>query len=277
MRFTDLHLARSYQELAARVAGQLAAMPGGVSLAIAGAQGTGKSTFARLLVESLRGQHAQTAALLSLDDFYLTRAERLLLAEQVHPLLATRGVPGTHDLDRLRAVIAALKQGRRVETPVFDKATDDRLTDSSVTGPAGILICEGWCWGARPESTRRLEAPVNDLELQRDPDGTWRRWVNLRLRDYQDLFRVDASLFFAAPSMAAVLDWRWQQEQELMRERQGGGIMTRGELEAFIAHYQRITTWMLQDMPTRADILVALGSDHRIASVRTPGNSGNVQ
>ena len=277
VRFTDLHRVESYQELATKVARQLAALPGRVSFSVAGAQGTGKSTFAKLLVESLRRGHSETVALLSLDDFYLTRTQRLLLAENVHPLLATRGVPGTHDVDCLRAVIAALKQGKSVASPVFDKATDDRLADSSVAGPARIVVCEGWCWGARPESDRRLDAPVNDLEMRRDPEGAWRRWVNRKLREYQDLFRCDATLFFAAPSMASVLDWRWQQEQDLMLERQGDRIMTRGELEEFIACYQRITTWMLRDMPARADIVVTLDRDHRPASVRTRGNSGNIQ
>ena len=61
--------------------------------------------------------------MLSLDDLYLPKAERLRLARDVHPLLATRGVPGTHDValgvecSRASARRArrcpALRQGRR--------------------------------------------------------------------------------------------------------------------------------------------------------------------
>ena len=38
---------------------------------------------------------------LSIDDFYLSKAKRKRLAASVHPLLAIRGVPGTHDVHRL--------------------------------------------------------------------------------------------------------------------------------------------------------------------------------
>jgi len=78
-----------------------------------GAQGSGKSTLAR----ALAGRFPRAVAL-SIDDFYLTRAERLRLAKEVHPLLATRGVPGTHDLDLANAVLTALERGEPVALPV---------------------------------------------------------------------------------------------------------------------------------------------------------------
>ena len=42
--------------------------------------------------------HGLRAAILSLDDIYLSGADRLQRANTIHPLLATRGVPGTHDV-----------------------------------------------------------------------------------------------------------------------------------------------------------------------------------
>ena len=68
------------------------------------------------------------AAAVSLDDFYLTRARRHALARTVHPLLATRGVPGTHDLPLLLDVLLRVRSGRPVRLPVFDKlAVRDRM------------------------------------------------------------------------------------------------------------------------------------------------------
>jgi D-glycerate 3-kinase len=65
---------------------------------LCGAQGSGKSTAAAALVELLA--HEQLPAIaLSIDDFYLPRIERQRLAREIHPLLATRGVPGTHDVE----------------------------------------------------------------------------------------------------------------------------------------------------------------------------------
>ena len=70
-------------------------------LGINGAQGTGKSTLADYLRLALEIEYDWHVAVLSIDDFYLTKAERTQLAEDVHPLLVTRGVPGTHDIQML--------------------------------------------------------------------------------------------------------------------------------------------------------------------------------
>ena len=72
------------------------------SMAIAGSQGTGKSTLAQAVQILLRVQYAKQAVIFSLDDFYLTGAERQQLGEQIHPLLRTRGAPGTHDLESMQ-------------------------------------------------------------------------------------------------------------------------------------------------------------------------------
>ena len=67
-------------------------------LGINGAQGAGKSTLADFLREYLAVAHDRSTVVLSIDDLYLTRAQRQALARDVHPLLSTRGVPGTHDV-----------------------------------------------------------------------------------------------------------------------------------------------------------------------------------
>src|SRR5689334_19206036 len=74
---------------------------------ISGLQGSGKSTLASVLGVSARtrGVHCEV---LSLDDFYFGRRGRLRLARMLHPLFATRGVPGTHDLALLLRTLAAL-------------------------------------------------------------------------------------------------------------------------------------------------------------------------
>ena len=74
---------------------------------INGAQGTGKSTLAKFLSLMLTQQPFRVANL-SLDDFYLDSNRRDQLARDVHPLLATRGVPGTHDLAMAEQVLAEL-------------------------------------------------------------------------------------------------------------------------------------------------------------------------
>ena len=164
-------------------------------LGINGGQGTGKSTLAAYIALAIGEPGEYSVVVLSIDDFYLTRAERRELARAVHPLLATRGVPGTHDIPMLRDCIARLRglgQGERCRLPRFDKAADERADSSSwpaVTGPIDLVILEGWCVGSVAETDADLDAPVNELEADEDPDGRWRRYVNERLRtDYAEVF-----------------------------------------------------------------------------------------
>lgn len=113
-------------------------------------RGSGKSTAAALLADFLALLGLRTA-ILSIDDLYLTRSARGRLAREVHPLLVTRGVPGTHDLDlgvRTIDALCALRSGQRLPLPCFDKSTDDRLPPlrwPAIEGPVDIILFEGWC------------------------------------------------------------------------------------------------------------------------------------
>ena len=242
-------------------------------VSVAGAQGSGKTTLALALQRLLQEQYAIGAVTLSLDDFYLTREERHRLAQDVHPLLSTRGVPGTHDVDWMTRAIDALRQGRSTEIPRFDKAVDDRMEALQPVPPAQLVICEGWCWGAVPEPSNRLVSPLNRLEAEKDPDGSWRRYVNRRLEDYQPLFENDCHIFLQVPSTEAVFQWRWQQEQELrLQAGEAGRVMNEQQVRDFIQYYERITRWMLETSPSRADVCVTLDDDHRFS-----GDSGTIQ
>ncbi len=74
--------------------------------------------------------------------------------------------------------------------------------------------------GARPEPSEALVAPVNALERERDPDGTWRAHVNAALAGpYRALFgRLDLFVLFTAPDFATVLAWR-REAAKLLRRR----------------------------------------------------------
>ena len=63
-----------------------------------GSQGSGKSTLTAFLSLILTHHFGLNTVDISIDDFYLTKIQREQLAKDVHPLLATRGVPGTHDI-----------------------------------------------------------------------------------------------------------------------------------------------------------------------------------
>jgi D-glycerate 3-kinase len=266
--------------LASWAARRRAAVHGTFVLGISGAQGTGKSTLAARLTHLLAERFDLRAAVLSLDDLYLTRAEREQLAADVHPLLRTRGVPGTHDVALGRKVIASIHaatQGQHVSIPRFDKARDDRASREAwpeLEGPVDVLLFEGWCLGAAPEPDGALAAPINDLEREQDRDGRWRSYVNGQLAGrYVALFKeIGALLFLAAPDMQSSLAWRIQQERELAKSagagaRAGRAVMSDADVERFVQHYERISRHMLAEVPSRADAVLELDGEHGYASI----------
>ena len=256
--------------LAARIAA--VAMGPAFVVGICGPQGSGKST-AVLVVGRLLEQRGLRVATLSLDDLYLPIEDREALARDVHPLLRTRGAPGTHDVALGLAVLDGLAGPGGTAIPRFDKATDTRAPVESwsvVEGPVDVVLFEGWCVGARPEPEAALRKPINALERERDPDSLWRTHVNAALAGpYRTLFaRLDLLVQFVAPDFEAVLAWRQEQERKL-RDRlaaagQGGArAMDDAQVAAFVQHYERLTRHIAREMPARADIVIRLDSDRR--------------
>lgn len=247
-------------------------------LGINGAQGTGKSTLSEFLAEYLAAELGRSTAVLSLDDLYLTRAERQALARTVHPLLATRGVPGTHDVGlgiRVLDALGALGAGEQLALPRFDKAVDDRRSVAEwpvVRGAVELVIFEGWCVCSEAVPDAELDQPVNALEAAEDSDGAWRRFVNEQLASvYPALFsRVDALVFLAAPGFDAIRRWRFEQERKLIANigNQTKQTMDGAGIERFVRHFERVTRQDLERLPCRADVVLELGSDHTVTAVR---------
>lgn len=253
-------------QLAAHVSAWRTGHTGLLTLGISGAQGSGKSTLVAGLAQRLEGEGLRVATL-SLDDLYLTRAERQRLAREVHPLFATRGVPGTHDVALGLATIAALARGEAAPLPRFDKGRDDRAPESEwLRAPAGtdVLLLEGWCLGAVPQPEADLVRPVNTLEAAEDVGGIWRAHANAALAGpYRQLFAaIDRLVLLAAPGWHVVAKWREQQEAELRMR--SPGAMGPAEVTRFIQHYERLTRWILAEMPQRADLTVQLGEGREV-------------
>ena len=68
---------------------------------LAGGQGTGKTTISSIIKIILEKYFKLKVFKISIDDFYKTRKERIALSKKVHPMLLTRGVPGTHDISMM--------------------------------------------------------------------------------------------------------------------------------------------------------------------------------
>jgi D-glycerate 3-kinase len=257
------------QPLAAALAARSAVQPG-LLVGINGAQGSGKTTLTRVLSLLLQENHKQNVVTLSLDDFYLTRAERNTLAKQVHPLLRTRGVPGTHDVSLMRRTLDALTSSgpaTKVSLPMFDKSTDDRAPqrDWPIAGSRpDIILFEGWCVGISAQPVEELMNPVNNLEANEDRNGRWRRFVNDALAwQYQPLFaRLDLLIMLRVPSFYCVLEWRWLQERKM-----DNPLMDREAVQRFIQHFERLTRHSLQTLPPVADLVLSLDAEQQIRDI----------
>ena len=247
----------------------------GLIVGISGAQGTGKSTLTKILTLILQQQNLNVANL-SLDDFYLSQHHRAELAKQVHPLLATRGVPGTHDLQLMTELFKTLTDADSsgsVHLPKFDKSQDDpkpELEWETISLPADVILFEGWFVGLAPQDEAELLNPINQLESVQDPQGIWRRHVNQCLQDYQALFdSIDFLLMLKAPSFDCVFKWRSLQEEKLASNLTGtdNRIMDQATLGHFIQHFERLTRHGLTYLPTRADQVFNLDEHHQITSM----------
>lgn len=268
-----------YLPLAAWVAQRKTAQP--LVLGISGSQGSGKSTLCELLKIILEQGFGLRVAGFSIDDIYKTRAEREQLACAVHPLLRTRGVPGTHDVALGLNVIRALKiaqAGDSVAIPAFDKAKDDRHSVEKwprFHGTADIIIFEGWCVAAKAQEQAALAQPINVLEAEEDSDGCWRNYVNQQLSGaYAQLFaQLDALIMLKVPSMERVFEWRSLQEQKLAAAlshtpEAATHIMDAAGIQRFIMHYERITRNILAEMPQRADVTLFVNDEHQICRIQ---------
>lgn len=245
-------------------------------MGIHGGQGSGKSTLCRALADLYQAAFNWKVAVISIDDLYLTKSERQQLAQVVHPLLITRGVPGTHDVQAgigLFEQLRALNHNKLLNFPSFDKIADDRAPSDqwhSISGPVDLILFEGWCIGCQPGDESELQSPINTLEAQEDADGQWRHWVNQQLQgDYQHWFaQLDYLLMLKVPGMDAVQQWRTQQEADNAKASQSQGGMNASQIQRFIQHYQRLTERALKDMPGYADLVLELNEQHQVAAIR---------
>lgn len=248
-------------------------------IGIQGSQGSGKSTCADFLKLILETEYDCRVLVMSIDDFYLTLFERQQLSETVHPLLVTRGVPGTHDVELIQSVFDAAEQKQSFTVPTFNKAIDDRAEQSdwqTIDSPLDVVILEGWCVGIPAEKTDKLDQAMNELEANEDSSGRWRQMVNTKLaNEYQDLYnRLDHLVTLQVPSFECVFEWRLLQEQKMIARLKEQGkdtskAQTPEQITRFIAHYQRLTEHALTVMPTLANYSLSIDKLHRITGLNS--------
>ena len=247
-------------------------------IGLAGGQGSGKTTISSILTLILKKYFKLNVFKVSIDDFYKTRKDRKLLSKNKHPLLMTRGVPGTHDVDLMLNFFKKIKDKnfKSLQIPTFNKAIDDRCQKSlwyKIKTKPDVVIFEGWCVGARPQLNSQLKKPINSLEKVYDQGAKLRNHVNNQLKTkYKTLFKqLDGLLYLKAKNFNLLREWRLKQERKLWvqtKNKKNLKIMSSGDVINFMQTYQRITQQMFKDAIKSSSVIMNLNSNHQIEKIK---------
>ena len=244
-------------------------------LGLSGGQGSGKTTVAGILKIILKNFFEREIYVTSIDDFYKTYNERHKISKNIHPLLKTRGVPGTHEVKLVKKFFYNIKKKKfkKFKIPKFDKSRDDRFKRRywpTISKKPEIVIFEGWCIGAKPQTKYLINKPINDLEKNEDKNFISRRYFNKKLKnEYKKIFSfIDHLIFIKIPNFDVVFKWRLLQEKKLRQKSPlKKKIMSYNDIKRFIMFYERITLQMIKDLSKSASIVMLLKKNHEIKRV----------
>ncbi|KAF9978861.1 hypothetical protein BGZ73_008862 [Actinomortierella ambigua] len=244
---------------------------------LSGPQGSGKTTMTRNLVKTLSGApHNLRVFAFSMDDVYLPFEDQTRLSEQ-HPtneLLASRGLPGTHDIELGTRTFQLLCEANRlykekqqrvkVAVPSYDKSLHAGRGDQAprsqwqlIQGPFDVVLFEGWSLGfkavdherlvqlyKRSQEIRQQYSNTSGSTLQGDHGGYAAQhslesleFINEKLKEYEKEWYeyLDVFVHLSAPKLPTVFQWRQQQETELWKQRGSG--MTESQVLAFVERF----------------------------------------
>ena len=245
-------------------------------IGLAGGQGTGKTTISSIIKIILEKYFKLKVFKISIDDFYKTRKERISLSKKVHPMLLTRGVPGTHDINMMLDFFKKSKSKKfnQIKLPSFNKAIDDRFPKNKwnkIIQRPDVIIFEGWCVGAKAEPNKTLKKSINSMEKVKDQKLIWRKYVNQQLKTkYKKLYsQLNCMIYLKAKNFSILQKWRLKQEYKLRltaKKKFSHKIMSKEDVLNFMQTYQRITQNMFKKTTKYASIIINLSSNHQIKS-----------
>ncbi|KAK3141633.1 hypothetical protein QOZ80_4BG0336420 [Eleusine coracana subsp. coracana] len=186
-----------------------------VVIGLGGDSGCGKSTFTRRLASVLGGLWggraepprggnpdsntliSETTTVISLDDYHsLDRAGRKAKG-------VTAMDPGANDFDLMYEQVKAIKEGRAVEKPVYNRATG-RLDPPEVIAPPKILVVQG-LHPMYDERVRNLLDFSIYLDISNDVKFAWRIQRDMAQRGHS-LESIKASIEARKPDFDAYID-----------------------------------------------------------------------
>ena len=142
-------------------------------VAICGPPGSGKSTFAGLLLKGL----GECAKVVPMDGFHLDNRELKNLG-----LLHRKGAPETFDAFGFLELVKDIRRTENLSFPVFDRDADKTIIDADNLGPEHkIIIVEGnylllkkypWSY-LKGEFDLSVYLEVSDIDLEKRLTDRW--------------------------------------------------------------------------------------------------------
>jgi D-glycerate 3-kinase len=232
--------------------------PDPIILGISGLQGSGKSTWASKIVETLTSQHQLYTITISLDDLYKKHDDLVAQRDRDvdNKLYRTRGQPGTHEEQLGAKFFEELRSYRgegELKIPSFDKSKfdgqGDRAPESdwpTISRKPDVVVFEGWCVGFQPLPAGAVEEKYKSAQDGKLPINTPAQHqlkhlleVNDNLKRYCDEFmgpqHFDFFIHIDTNDLQNVYTWRLQQEHKMI-EAKGSG-MSDEQVRAFIDGY----------------------------------------
>lgn len=106
-------------------------------IGVAGGSGSGKTTFAKKVFSHIN--HLNTS-MMHMDSYYLDKQSEKSFTKSGKPNFDH---PDAFDWHLIKNHLKSLKDGGKVESPVYDFATSARTTNSQIIGPSRVIIFEG--------------------------------------------------------------------------------------------------------------------------------------
>lgn len=108
-------------------------------IGIAGGSGSGKTTFAKKILDKIKDVKALEIVLLSQDSYYLPSPPAHLEVNGEYNF----DHPDAFDWELLEKQLFSLKNGEQALVPVYDFKSNQRTKESAIVGPAKTVLLEG--------------------------------------------------------------------------------------------------------------------------------------
>ena len=229
-------------------------------IGISAAQGCGKTTLVEYMKELFERDNLK-CAVMSLDDFYLTRSDQIKLTSDnnQNPLFKFRGNAGSHDLPLLMSTMQNFvnlnmnynDNDNHIKIPRYNKLLHNGLGDRDVesnweviTDPSDVdvVLFEGWMLGFQSIDDSEIKEIENTSQhslvsppLYPQPvNMTGISQVNEELKAYKALHELfDGWLVLAPEDISYVFQWRLDAE----RANFGDGGLSDEKIQDFVNQY----------------------------------------